>query len=241
MSIDVTDATFETEVLDRSDKVPVVVDLWAPWCGPCKTLGPILEKVVGRDRAARSSWSRSTWTRTRRRRPRSGCSPFPRCTPYATTRSSTASSVRRARAPCASSCRSCCRRRPRRRSPSWSRPATRRRCAARSSSTPATSRPSSRSPSCSWRRASRTRRSRLLERIPETAETRRVAALARVGDELPATAQPVKRSRAKLDALLDQVKDDDDARQEFVDLLELLGPDDPRTAHYRKALTSRLF
>jgi putative thioredoxin len=45
----------------------------------------------------------------------------------------------------------------------------------------------------------------------------------------------------KLDALLERVKEDEAARQEFVDLLEVLGPDDPRTPAYRKALTARLF
>jgi len=46
MILDVSDASFQAEVLDRSATVPVIVDLWAPWCEPCKTIGPILEKLT---------------------------------------------------------------------------------------------------------------------------------------------------------------------------------------------------
>jgi putative thioredoxin len=44
--IDVTDQTFNTDVVDRSRSVPVILDLWADWCGPCKQLSPVLEKLA---------------------------------------------------------------------------------------------------------------------------------------------------------------------------------------------------
>ncbi len=51
--IDVTEDTFQAEVVDRSLQVPVIVDLWADWCGPCKQLSPMLERLA---QAANGAW-----------------------------------------------------------------------------------------------------------------------------------------------------------------------------------------
>ncbi len=82
----------------------------------------------------------------------------------------------------------------------------------------------------------------LLQRIPETEATRALAAEARLLEAgVDVSATDGDEIEAKLNELLERVRDDDAARQEFVDLLEAMGADDPRTNEYRRALAARLF
>lgn len=75
----------------------------------------------------------------------------------------------------------------------------------------------------------------ILERTPESPETRHLMAIIRT------SGQDLDNIEGQLEALLIEVKVDDDARQRFVDLLEVLGPDDPRTHSYRRRLATALF
>lgn len=234
MYIDVTDATFETEVLNRSATTPVVVDLWAPWCGPCRTLGPIIERVVdetqGRVVLAKINVDENPQAAQAFRvqgipavyalKDRKVVDGFVGAQGEPAVREFVAKLL-----------------------PTEEETEVGRLVAA--------------GDEASLRAALELEPGHegavvalaellvgdgrgeealaLLERIPETPETRRVAALARTGGSVNGDVE------AKLRDLLDRVKDDDAARQEFVDLLEVMGPDDPRTSSWRRQLTARLF
>lgn len=230
---DVTDATFERDVIQRSHEVPVVVDLWAAWCGPCRTLGPIIEKVVaetdGRVELAKVDVDANPMVSQAFR-----VQSIPAV--YAIRDGKVVDSFVGAL--------------PEHQVREW----VGRLAPAKSDADLLVEKGDEESlrkaleldpdhpgavvalAEALVSKGDRDEALRLLERIPETAETRRVAALARVGD-----GDGVVDPTAELDTLLERVKADEDARQRFVDLLELLGPDDPRTVEYRKALTARLF
>ena len=232
---DVTDATFQTAVLDRSNEVPVVVDLWAPWCGPCQQLGPILEKVVGATEGKVELVKVNT-----DENPQISQAFQVQSIPavYAIKDGAVVDNFIGAQGEAAvqafvdgllpgeaedqvatllAAGDDASLQQALELAPDDERVVV--------------------AQADRWVTEGRTEEAlELLTRIPDTPEARRVAARARTGDA-PADAELTER----LDGLLDRVKGDDEARQEFVDLLELLGPDDPRTADYRRQLSARLF
>ena len=232
--IDVTDATFNTEVVERSKQVPVVVDLWAEWCGPCRTLGPILEQVIagtqGKVVGVKIDIDKNPQVAQAFRvqsipfvvalRDGQVVDSFLGAKPEHEVRAFVESLV--------------------------TSPADERLAAIIASGDEAALRAALAEESANEVLIVALARIlagdgrgeealELLAKVPETPETRHLAALARHGGEVSDEVE------GKLDALLERVKGDDEARQEFVDLLELLGPDDPRTATYRRALASRLY
>jgi putative thioredoxin len=238
---DVTDASFESAVLERSDQVTVVVDLWAEWCGPCRTLGPTLEKVVEESEGVElvkidvdanprsaSTFQVQSIPAVFAIRDRKVVDSFIGALPESSVRQWIAglnpppSEVDKLIAAGDEASL---------RQALDLEPANDRAILALAAH-------------LVRERADQTSRDEalsLLAKLPESAETRHIAAQARLGDEVGGEGAGPDGVDQKLDALLDQVHDDEAARQEFLDLLELLGPADPRTATYRKLLTARLF
>ena len=229
---DVTDATFQRDVLDRSAEVPVVVDLWAEWCGPCRTLGPILERVVA-DTGGTVALAKVDIDHNPQVAAAFQVQSIPAV--FAISGGMVVDSFIGA----------------------LPESQVREFVAKLAPAESEADRLAARGDEASLRAALEVEHDHagavvalaellaergdsedalaLLTRVPESAETRRVAALARVGDAAGADVA------GRLDGLLERVKDDEDARREYVDLLEMLGAEDPRTPQYRRALASRLY
>jgi putative thioredoxin len=232
--LDVNDADFDTEVIEKSKTVPVVVDLWAPWCGPCKTLGPIIEKVVDdtdgkvalvkvnvdENPAISQAFRVQSIPAVYALRDGQvvdgfvGAYPEPEVTRFVESLLPTEEENEVAALLAAGdelSLRQVLDREP-----------------GNEDAIVALG-------ELLVERGDGDEALALLERIPESERTRRVAAAARLGSA------PQDDYDATLAGLLPRVKADDEARQEFVDILELMGPEDPRTADYRRKLTAQLF
>lgn len=231
---DVTDATFQQLVLDRSMEVPVVIDLWATWCGPCKTLGPILENVIA-ETNGRVELAKVDVDANPRVAQAFGVQSIPAV--YAMREQRIVDEFLGAQP------EAVVREFVQRLIPSEEETEVGRLLAAGDED--------------SLRRALELdgddervvvalaevlvadgrgeEACELLERIPETAEVRRLRALARTGGGVGP-----EEVFSELDSLLGRVKSDDEARQRFVDLLEVAG-DDPRVTDYRRKLMTALY
>jgi len=233
--VDVTDATFMQDVIERSKEVPVVVDLWAPWCGPCKTLGPILDDVVDAtdgavvlakvnvdenpevSQAFRVQGIPAVFGLRNGKVIDSfvGAQGRDAVQAFVDGLLPTAEEGEVARLLALGDI-------PSLRFALELDPANEEVTLALAGAFVGDDRADE--------------ALELLNRIPESTASRQIAAQARTGGV--AEADDVD---ARLDELLDRAAADDMARQELIDLLEVLGPDDPRTPRYRKALTAKLF
>jgi len=233
MAVDVTDATFQTEVVERSMQSVVIVDLWAPWCGPCRTLSPIIENVVDETKgkavlvkvnvdenpAISQAFRVQSIPAVYALKDGQVVDGFIGALPEHEVRQFVERLL-----------------------PTAEDDMVARMLAMGDEGSlravleidPANEDAIVGLAELLIARGETEEALALVARIPENDRTRRVAAKARLGvvtDDHDAT----------LTDLLEKVKVDDDARQQYVDILELMGPEDPRTATYRKLLTQRLF